>query len=269
VLALRGHGGRRDLNDDAAAAQVLAWSRICFGLVLLLRTTPIGYALHLTFDTWPLLGWPDQSFRVAMLGLSLPATIVEALCVIRTAAAVAFTAGWFARPAGIIAGVSGYAVLAQDAFSFSFTQHLLYLGALVLGLTDCESLLAVRPRPGRAPRSGLRLVHTFVASIYFWAAVVKLRVDWLDGRTIAMFHEQKRITGTVADTLLATRAGCATAAIVVVVTEVALGPALLWRRTRRAAVVVALAMHATIEIAATPELIGWAMAALLLTFLDA
>jgi len=52
----------------------------------------------------------------------------------------------------------------------------------------------------------------------------------------------------------------------VVVLELALAPLLLYPRTRRAGVVLALMMHATLEFAASPDVFGWAMVALLLAF---
>jgi hypothetical protein len=110
-------------------------------------------------DTYPLLGWPDGHARLApLLLLALPAVWLKALCVVRTIAVLAFTAGVLAGPAGLVAGVLGY---------------------------------------------------------------VTLR-------------------------------------------ELAIVPLLLSRRTRRLGVIAALGLHATFEVAVSPDLFGWAMAALLL-----
>jgi hypothetical protein len=237
--------------------------------VLLLRTTPLAWPARLPFlrDTWPLLGWPDGTWKVAIFDLTLPAGVVIALCIVRTAAAVAFTIGWHTRPAGLIAGASAYLVLAQDAFTFSFTQHLLYLGAIVLSLTDAGSTFALRPDPARAPESSLALARAWTASIYPWAAIIKLRPDWLDGRTLMLFHAERKISGPLADVMLATPARAAVAATTVVLVELSLAPLLLLPRTRRLGLVLAFGIHAVFEIMATPELIGWGMAALLLCFL--
>ncbi len=38
-------------------------------------------------------------------------------------------------------------------------------------------------------------------SVYAWAAVAKLRGDWLDGRTLALFHDEHRLEGPLATVL--------------------------------------------------------------------
>src|SRR5207249_1644961 len=106
---------------------------------------------------------------------ALPPKIVATLCVIRTAAAIAFLLGIETLASGLIAGVAGYLVLVQQPFGFVFTLHLLYEGTILLALTDCGSALALRPRRPRSAGSGLRLIQLFVASIYAWAAIGKLR----------------------------------------------------------------------------------------------
>lgn len=252
-----------------AALRPLGWSRAALGLVLLLRITPLAWPARLPFlrDTWPLLGWPDGTWKVAISGLALPEPVVMALCLVRSAAAIAFTVGWHTRPAGLIAGISAYLVLAQDAFTFSFTQHLLYLGTILLSLTDAGSAFAVRPVPARAPASSLALAQAWTASIYPWAAITKLRPDWLDGRTLMLFHEERRISGPLADMLLSSPARAAVTATAVVLVELSLAPLLLLGKTRRIGLALALSMHAAFEVMATPELIGWGMAAMLLCFL--
>jgi hypothetical protein len=64
--------------------------------------------------------------------------------------------------------------------------------------------------------------------------------------------------------LLSTPALRAILANAVVLGELAIVPLLLARRTRRLGVIAALGLHATFEAAVSPDLFGWAMAALLL-----
>jgi vitamin K-dependent gamma-carboxylase len=247
----------------------LAWCRAAIGGLLLMRTTPLLAPLDIWFlrDTYPLLGWPESGTNVNA-ALALPATLVMALCLIRTGAAVLLLLGIWTRAAGIIAGVSGYAVMAQNPFGFIFTLHLLYQGAILLALTDSATTFALRPVPPRSPASSVLLMRAFVASIYLWAGLYKMRPDWLDGRTLGLFHTDGAIRGSLADLLLATPTSRAVMGTGVAVLELALGPLLLWKKTRRVAVVVAFAFHAGLELTARPDLLGWGMAAVLLCFLE-
>jgi len=247
----------------------LGWSRAALGLLFLIRTTPLLAPLHLSAlsDTSPLLGWPDDRWHGAAVGVALPPSIVASLCVVRTAAAAAFMLGIAPTAAGLAAGAAGYIVLAQRPFGFLFTFHLLYLGTILLALTDAGSAFALRPRPARSPASSLLLMRLFVASIYAWAAIGKLRPDWLDGRALAVLHDMQALTGPLADVLLATPARRAMTSCAVALGELSLGPLLLWRRTRPAALGAAYFFHIVIEIMGRPDLLGWETAALLLCFL--
>jgi len=248
-----------------AKLRPLAWSRIALGVLFLVRTTLLFSVLRPRFeaDAWPLLGWPDDHFTGAgpyHLAPWLNATV----CIARTVAALFFLLGFRTRLSGIVAGVLGYAVLLQHPFGVSFTLHLLFQGAILLALTDAGSSLAVRPDPPRAPESSILLVRCFLASIYFWAAIGKLRGDWLDGRTLALFDFDGAFRPWASHTILATSASRAVCSIGVVVVELALPFLLLLKKTQRWGLLLALALHLAIEVAAGPDLLGWEMAALLL-----
>lgn len=248
------------------SAVPLGWGRILLGVLFLLRTTPILTPLHIGFlaGTFPLLGWPWSGWQGTPLVLGAPAGLIAALCVVRTLAAAFFTLGVFTRAAGLVAGASGYIVLLQHPFGMEATLHLLFQGTMLLALGDAGAVLALRPAPLRNPGSSIALIRIFVASIYFWAAFVKLRPDWLDGRTLALFHRDGALSGPLSDFVLATPLGCMLVARIIVTTELSLPVLLLWSRTRRFAPFVALGMHAAIELAAHPDLLGWEMGALLL-----
>ncbi len=247
----------------------LGLARAAFGVVFLLRTTPLLAPLDPPFlrGMGPLLGWPDGLWHASVLGLSLPDAVVAVLCLVRTVAAASLALGVATRGAGIAAGALGYAVLAQDAFGYFHHLHLLFLGAILLGLVDSGCTFALRPAPARSPRSSVLVVWAFVASVYVWAGLGKLRPDWLDGRALALFHEQGALQGALADALLETQSRRAAVAWIVALVEIALAPALLLRRTRFVALGVALAMHAAFEVVGRVDSIGWQMAALLTSFL--
>jgi hypothetical protein len=245
----------------------LGWTRAAIGALILLRTTPLLAPLDLWFlrDTVPLLGWPEPGFSA----MSLPSWMIMALCVLRTVSAALLMLGVGTRASGLICGISGYAVALQHPFGFFFTIHLLYQAAILLAVTDSAAAFALRPTPARSPRSSYWLIWLFTASIYLWAGIYKLRPDWLDGRTLELFHRPGALAGPLADFLLATPGrrhffGTATALF-----EVSLGPLLLWMRTRRAALLCAFLFHLGLEVTAHPDLLGFGMAAMLLSFLNA
>ncbi len=251
---------------DPRDARSLGWARAAFGIVFLLRTTPL---LGRRFsDALPLWGWPHPGWHVPVMAFALPASLVAALCILRTAAAFAFTLGVRSRVAGVIAGTAGFLVLAQDAFGYYHHLHMLFLGMILFGLTDAGAWFALRSDAPRAPASSVLFLRLWVASVYAWAAVGKLRLDWLDGSTLQRFHQERALSGAMADTLFATSARATAVAWTVLLAELAMGPLLLWRPTRRFALIGALAMHALFESAGRVDSIGWQMAALLLVFLD-
>ena len=249
------------------SARFLGYSRAALGLVLLVRTTPLSRVLP-----WPvshvvahLLGWPEHGFRAAWGGLALPDGVVIALCTLRTVAAVLFTLGMWTRAAGTVAAVAALFVLSQDAFGFKFTLYTLFVGTLLLGVSGGGCRFALRPSPpGIGPSPWL--VRAFVASVYAWSAIAKLRGSWLSGETLRMLYQAHYLTGELADALFSSLAGCRASAWGVVVAELLLGPMLLFRRTRLAGLMLAVGMHLAYEWTARPDVFGWVMAALLVSF---
>jgi hypothetical protein len=254
----------RSVTGDPAL-RPLGAARLAFGLVFLLRTTPLLAPLDPAFlrgtNGW--LGWPDAGAHIAVSGLALPAIVVGALVVLRTLGAFALMLGVRSRIAGLVAGATGYLVLAQDAFGYFHHLHMLYLGAILFALVDADSALALRLRTASSPRSSLGLMRAFVASIYAWAAIGKLASEWGTGRALAAFRDSgalDRVAG------LLTPDRCKPIEIAVVAFELLLGPCLLWTRTRTVALVAALVMHVSLEAVARVDSIGWQMCALLLVF---
>jgi hypothetical protein len=182
-------------------------------------------------------------------------------------AAVAFTIGVRARLAGLLAGGLGYVTVLQDPARFFTTHHVIFLGTILLACTDAVAACALRPAPRRSPTSSAWLIRAWVASIYFWAAIAKLRADWFDGRTFALLSREGLFRPFVASTLLSTDAKRSVVAWCVVLTELALAPLLLIPRTRRVGLALAIAFHLGLEWAASPDLFGWVMIALLIAFL--
>lgn len=252
-------------------ARQLGWARAALGLVFTVRHTSLVAGLpgiHLP-PQHLLAGWPDgeSQHRFAALGLALPNSAVSALCVVRAVAGVLFTLGVAARPAGVVAVLAAYLVAAQDPIGFLFTTHILYLGVLVLALGDARSFFALRPVAPEAPTSSAWLVQSFVASVYFWSAIPKLRGPWLSGQVLRAYLDLGYGRGVLGSFFLGAHAR--TSALATVALELALAPLLLVRRTRTAGVVLACAMHTTFELTVRPDVLGWVMVAMLLAFVEA
>jgi len=194
----------------------------------------------------------------------LSPTVVALLCIVRTVAAVCFTIGYRVRVTGLLCGLSGLSILIDDPFQFVFTVVHLYLSAIVLSLTDAGSAMSLFPAPIRSPESSRWLIRTFLASIYCWAGVYKLRADWLDGRTFELLQRSGALSGPLIDIALHSEMARRVAAWLVVGLELALGPALLARQTRRWALLAAFAFHGVLQVTASPDLFGFGMCALLL-----
>ncbi len=250
--------------------RALGLARIAMGALFVVRTTALSNLLPvpLAHVSGPLLGWPAAGFRFGWCDLVLPTALVAALCVVRTLAGLAFATGLAPRTTGLVASTSALAVLSQDPFGVYYTLLVLFAGVGVLALTESGTELAVR-MPGSAKRppprdgSGAWLVVVFVASIYAWSALAKLHASWLDGAVLRALAEDRHLHEPIASWLLESAGLRHAVALGVPLAELALAALLLGRRTRRTAVVLAVLFHAMLEIAARPDVIGWAMLALL------
>jgi hypothetical protein len=88
----------------------------------------------------------------------------------------------------------------------------------------------------------------------------------LSGDALASFRETGLVAGPIADAVASSTTRLHAASWLIVVTELAIGPLLLWRRTRRAALAIALAFHVVVQIAVHPDFFGFAMVILLASF---
>jgi hypothetical protein len=98
------------------------------------------------------------------------------------------------------------------------------------------------------------------------AASGVLRWDWLNGSAQYLFYEDGKFAPWLGALLLSTPTRRLIIGSAVAASELALGALLSIRRTRRAGPFAAFGLHAGFEVAASPELFGWVMAALLLSF---
>ena len=235
--------------------RTLRFVRGAVGVVFLLRTTPALHALGVGWAPARMLGWPDGTWKLA--AVAIPPSLVIALVILRTAGAVLFTAGVVTRWAGLVAALAGWVLLANDLTAFLNSLHLLYCA------TACIALAT------RFSTKDRRLVlRALPLSVYAFSGLAKLNASFLSGSVLRALHDEGTLRGRIADTVTATATRAQGASILVVATELALGPLLFFRATRRIGVAVALAFHVVMEVAIGPAVFGWVMVALLLALVE-
>ena len=99
--------------------------------------------------------------------------------------------------------------------------------------------------------------------MYVWSALPKCHGEWVSGATLRALAEDALLTSWVGSLLVSHPALSAVLACAALAMELALGPLLIFRRTRMAGFHLALAMHAGLQLALQPDVIGFVMCALL------
>ncbi len=212
----------------------------------------------------------------------LPRSIYVALLWVAALAAVAMTIGVFTR----IATVTVFAIVAYNLFLS--TTHLhnnrAYLVSVLaaLAVTPCGRELSVdawwrRRRgvvavPATSPAWPLWLLRFVAASVYGASGLSKLLdPDWFGGTVTwhRLMLVRDRLEASVlpawAIDILTDRAFHTAAAKVIVATELFIAIGLWWRRTRYAAVWIAVCFHVAIQLSARVEVFSYlAIAALVI-----
>lgn len=226
-------------------ATPLAAFRIAFGLIVAwelvtcLRRGWIeehfaGVRFHFTYEGF---GWvrplPAEWMSVAMAAIAVAALAVAAGLLYRVAAALVFV------------GFTWFFLLERARYLNHF--YLICLLAALLALVPAHRALSLdaRLRPslrGPVPAWPIWLLRLQWAVVYFFAGIAKLDPDWRAGRPLRIWFGQLGLLpepGFWQDALVL---GASWGALLF---DLLLAPALLWRRTRPAAVVVAIAFHLT------------------------
>jgi hypothetical protein len=231
-------------------ARLLVVIRVTVGVIFLARTTPLLGWVGFRFAEPTLLGWPSSGFHVSFF--SIPAWLAATLVVTRTVAALAFTVGFRARIFGVVAAIAGWALLADDALGYVNTIHLLYLATFFVALADVANMWLVRAVP---------------LSVYAFSAIAKMNAEFASGRALLGFCEDTILRGPVARVACASPERAHVVSLLVIAGELALPVLLAIRPTRRVALACAIAFHFIIEWTMHPDVFGWLMVTLLLSFL--
>jgi hypothetical protein len=217
-------------------------------------------------------------------GLALGATATLWLVYARTALSLSLLMGVRPRESAALLAAVSYTVFASDRYHYFHHLHFLYLSIAWLSLCPLSDRWSLeRPLrrtwaklrgspddhfapPPSSPIWPLQLFRAFVVSIYLGAGTSKLIGVWLQGDTLELLYRFGTIQGPAWEALHATF-GFGGIAKLTCLTELGLPVLLLFRPTRRWAVVAGLGFHAIVDTSMAVSTFGAQMAVLLLSFL--
>lgn len=140
----------------------------------------------------------------------------------------------------LITTLYGYAYFVSQLNSYQH-HYLMFLVLVVLCFVPWRQLRD--PERARVQSWALRLVLVQIAVVYAWAAVSKLDGRWIDGSTLAQQIQVDWARGVIENL-----GGFSTAAVLVLLAELALAVAVPWRRLWPVALVVGVGFHVAIEL---------------------
>jgi HTTM domain len=216
-------------------------------------------------------------------GLVLGATITFWLVHTRTVLAVLLLLGVRAQLSAALLAVVSYLLFASDRYHYFHHLHFLYVSiawlafcpvgdrwsldrAVVRGWTKLrQRAVGAMTLPATSPLWPLQLIRAFVVSIYLAAGSSKLAGAWLRGETLELlrrFHVVQGPTWAKMEAML----GFGGVAKLTCLIELTLPVFLVFRPTRRWAVVGAMIFHALISASMMVSTFGAQMAVLLTAF---
>ncbi len=227
---------------DAASVAVF---RIAFGVAVvvnaalyapvLAREYYMETSVHFGYGPWDLTPPPGQGIRLVYLAMAIAGALVAA--------------GWHTRAAAAGVLVTNTYVFLLDSTYFQNHEYLLSLLALLLVAlpTDRRWSVSARHHPVPAPtvpRGVVWMLRFQVGVPYFYGGLAKLNGDWFRGEPLRMWLAARTDLEPIA-TVLTTETVVWFMAYGALVFDLAVVPALLHPRTRRAAFAVAVCFHVT------------------------
>ena len=227
--------------------EALVWFRVAFGSILLwevwryfskgwIKSLWIDPSFHFKYYGFAWIEpWPGNGMLWHFVGLGVCAALI-ALGFCYRAAAILFFAGF------------SYVFLLDQA---TYLNHF-YLIALMAGIAvflsphralSLDALLRPGLRSAWVPAWQLGLLRFQIALVYVFAGVAKLNADWIAGLPMKLWLAKPAAELGAWGAWLATDAAARTISWGGLAFDLLVVPALLWRRTRVAAFVVAVGFH--------------------------
>lgn len=216
-------------------------------------------------------------------GFTLGDGATRALVLARTALSVTLLFGVRAQLSAALLALVSYALIVADRYRYYHHLHLLYVTLAFLALApigrslNLEDALrrafrrlrglarAEPPASAFAPLWPLQLLRALVASVYLAAALSKMDASWLAGDALRQLERVHVLAGPAWE-LARDLAGYEGIAAGSMVAELVLPFGLMLPRTRRLAILGALALHAGISASMPVYSFGAQMAVLLAAF---
>ena len=253
----------RGLLDRTVDGTFFGPVRVSLGLMLLVQGTVAARELTTR-------GYFGDAFYMSLLPEALVPSraVYVALVALRCVLAAVVVLGARAREALAASAILAFYTLSINTLDYHHNRYALACYALLLSLTPCDRWLTpASPRPPGAARVGLAwgvsLCQAHVCLVYLASGGSKLLdPDWRSG---AVLHERLAWYAPVAEArgvphvlLAALSAPLAASALakLAVITELALPPLLLSRRTRAAALAWGVWFHLLIQLTSRVELFG-------------
>ncbi|MGI8602422.1 MAG: HTTM domain-containing protein [Verrucomicrobiales bacterium] len=237
-----------ELLSRPVDSAILAYFRIAFGSVMLWEI--LRYFAGNRIGTY----WVQPKFHFSYFGFDwvrpLPGAGLYWLCGVLALASLAVIAGFRYRwSAAILAVGFTYLFLIDQAryLNHGYLMCLLAWMSIMAPAHACCSIDALRRagvRGNRVPAWWLWLLRFQVAVVYIYGGIAKLNTDWLRGEPMrAWLHERRDwpVLGGFFELHLAPWFFCYSGLLF----DLLIVPALLWKRTRLAAFMVAILFHLT------------------------
>ncbi len=157
-------------------------------------------------------------------------------------AALAFALGYRTRWAGSLALIGFGWLEAIEATTYLNHYWLLFSLVLLLTIVPSATVGALRPQKEAVTSAHLWALRAQVLIVYFFAGLAKLHGDWLEGLPLR-FWLPSRSSLPLVGPLLEQPEVAVVASWVGLIHDLAIGPLLLWRRSRPWALAALVAFH--------------------------
>ena len=239
--------------------------RVLFGCLMvwesiqLIRKIALNYLLpefHFTYTLFPFVApWPGFGLYYHAAALVLSAACLAAGCAYRISSVFFFSSFLY------------FFLLDKAYYLNHHYLALLFSFLFVVTHGNCGCTI-VKTRKTTIPRWQLALFQIQTIIVYFYGGLAKCNSDWLSGEPMRLWVQQPFANSPFPE--LAHHAATAYAfSYGGLLFDLTIGPLLLWRRTRKVALIVATAFHITNSWLFSIGVFPWLMIATLVLFVDA
>ena len=181
--------------------------------------------------------------------------------------------GWWTRAALALFSLGmGYVFLLEQAHYLNHI-YLVVMFSGMLAFLPLDGMLSLRAwrrpqaRSETVPAWALWLVRFQIFVVYFYGGLAKLNWDWLRGQPMILWMARRHDMPVVGELISLPEVARAMGHVGLVY-DLAVGPLLLWRRTRTMALVVSFTFHLSNHFLFSIGIFPWLMMAATLLFLD-